>query len=400
VNKDKDDDTKSRDKNRTNHHTGSVAAEDDELTKWLIRLWARNEPPERLELWQMFGRNKAVRGEMIHHEDFRPGDKLDVEQANKLANEIMEAAQNDCDSLRRDSSYQLAVIDRNRRATPLVRRIGPISPVRSYAVMKIGDGDVEGGDDDENVSAHNVQLKYLQEGMSQLRWEKNRTDHVIGEMLVLQNNIIQKQQSVIDQFFDKLIVSFEKRQESEDRSLDRELAREKGRFMLNMWQDGVSTAKNLLPGFFGGTNGSSGAGNGATNGANGANGHNEKPSPERLLVTNFLTDVGRKPDLETSLFGNFEVQEQEDGSKKMVQTVPGIFKFEQFRLLIGVREGKLLDETLLELLPDSGHANRVTEDQVNKALAAGMPMGIGMAIQELFKLLKERRDGEEEHPAE
>jgi hypothetical protein len=321
VNKDKDDDTKSRDKSRANHHTGSVAAEDDELTKWLIRLWARNEPPERLELWQMFGRNKAVRGEMIHHEDFRPGDKLDVEQANKLANEIMEAAQNDCDSLRRDSSYQLAVIDRNRRATPLVRRIGPISPVRSYAVTKIGDGDSEGGDDDENVSAHNVQLKYLQEGMSQLRWEKNRTDHVIGEMLVLQNNIIQKQQSVIDQFFDKLIVSFEKRQESEDRSLDRELAREKGRFMLNMWQDGVSTAKNLLPGFFGGTNGS-GGGNGATNGTNGANGHNEKPSPERLLVTNFLTDVGRKPDLETALFGNFEVQEQEDGSKKMVQTVP------------------------------------------------------------------------------
>jgi hypothetical protein len=52
------------------------------------------------------------------------------------------------------------------------------------------------------------------------------------------------------------------------------------------------------------------------------------------------------------------------------------------------------------LLPDSGHENRVTEDQVNKALAAGMPMGIGMAIQELFKLLKERRDGGEEHPAE
>ena len=33
------------------NHQGSVAAEDDELTLWLNKLWARNEPPERIEVW-------------------------------------------------------------------------------------------------------------------------------------------------------------------------------------------------------------------------------------------------------------------------------------------------------------------------------------------------------------
>ena len=47
------------------HHPGSIAAEDEQLSLWLNQLWARGEPPERIEAWQSFGKNR--RGEMVFH---------------------------------------------------------------------------------------------------------------------------------------------------------------------------------------------------------------------------------------------------------------------------------------------------------------------------------------------
>src|SRR6516162_3585484 len=97
---------KEKDK-RYSPRTGSVVPEDPELAEWLHRLWARNEPPERIEVWQMFGRNKSIRGEMIHHQDFKPDAKVDNERATLIANEIIEAAQNDCDGVERKQHYQI-----------------------------------------------------------------------------------------------------------------------------------------------------------------------------------------------------------------------------------------------------------------------------------------------------
>jgi hypothetical protein len=71
MTRDRDED-KEKKKKRTEPRVGSVVPEDPELAEWLHRLWARNERPERIEVWQMFGRNRAIRGEMVHHEDFDP----------------------------------------------------------------------------------------------------------------------------------------------------------------------------------------------------------------------------------------------------------------------------------------------------------------------------------------
>jgi len=387
MSKDEKEESSNSKKNGRPNHTGSVAAEDPELTLWLNRLWARNEPPERIEVWQKFSRNKAIRGEMIFHEDFKFDSKLDVEQVNRLANEIMEAAQHDCDSARRgERDYDVVVIDRNRKASPLTRRLGPLIPKRQYALAKAGDVDE---DDDTPLDAHTLNLKYVQEGLNQTRWDKQRNDRVLGDVLLLMGNMIQELRTDQRALMSQHMSFFQQLQEAEDRRLDRELLREREKFKLSLYRDGVRTARNLLPGLFG-----DGAPQGApTNGAaNGTNGHTNGTqqsfgaSQERTLVDNFLNDC-EEAEISVALFGDFAVK---DG--KLSQIKPGIFSLEQFRALIGVRDGKLSPDTLDQLMPMSGHALAVTQEQIKAASDAGMTEGIGMALLELVGLRRRKKE--------
>lgn len=385
------------------NHPGSIAMEDEQLTLWLNRLWARNEPPERLEVWQMFGRNKAIRGEQIYHEDFKPGDKLDIEQANRLASDIIMTAQNDCDSTRREAWYQIAIIDRNRKASPLVRRLGPLQPKRSYALAKPGDFDDDDGDDGME-NARSLDLRFVKEGLEQSRWDKQRYDRVMGEMLILQNNIIERQQAQVDRLMTSHFTFFQQLQEAQDRALDRELLRKREDFKLGLWKDGMRTARNLLPGLFGGTEtgkptdtnrpsgGGSGGGNsGGTNGANAPQPPQDfGPSDERTLCDNFLTDIEEDEKLMIALFGEFEEVEG-----KWVQTKPGIFSFKQFTILVGVRDGRLSPNILDTLMPNSGNEDAINMDQVKKAQDAGVTDGIAMALIELVGLRQRKAEAEE-----
>jgi hypothetical protein len=374
------DDTK---KPAEHHHQGSVAAEDEALSLWLGQQWVR-ESPERIELWQMFGRK---RGEMIHHEDFKLGEKLDVEQANKLANDLLASAQNDCDSATKESKYQLAIIDRNRKSQPLVRGIGPLQPKRAYAITKAGADD----DDEDALDAKSIALKYAQIGITQTQWATNRNDRVVEGMLVLQHNIIKNQQEVLNNMFAQQVTMFKELQSAKNEELDRELIREREKFKRTLWEDGLRTVRNILPGFMN---------NGASNGtapnpppSNGnGNGHSTAPvkdygaSPERALVDNFLYDC-EKTKIDISLFGDWDDQ---DG--KLVQIKPGIFSAEQFYILVGVRNGRFPAEALDELMPDSGQKNAITEEQVKKAGEAGVTEGIGMAIIQLVALRKRAKE--------
>jgi len=361
------------------HHQGSVAAEDEALSLWLGQQWVR-ESPERIELWQMFGRK---RGEMIHHEDFKLGEKLDVEQANKLANDLLASAQNDCDSATKESKYQLAIIDRNRKSQPLVRGIGPLQPKRAYAITKAG-----ADDDDEDES---LNLRYAKTTLDECRWDKQRHDRVMDGMLLLQNSLIQDLRRDRAELMASNMAIFQQLQDAQDRALDRELIREREKFKRTLWEDGLRTVRNILPGFMN---------NGASNGtapnpppSNGnGNGHSTAPvkdygaSPERALVDNFLYDC-EKTKIDIALFGDWDDQ---DG--KLVQIKPGIFSAEQFYILVGVRNGRFPAEALDELMPDSGQKNAITEEQVKKAGEAGVTEGIGMAIIQLVDLRKRAKE--------
>jgi hypothetical protein len=379
-----------KDDKETPQHTGSVVAEDEALTTWLNRLWAREEPPERVELWQMFGRNKITFGEMIHHEDFKLGAKKDPEAANKLANEIIEAAQNDCDGARRESFYSLRVIDRNRKASPLTRRLGPYQPKRNYALASLRNVDTEDSDDEDSpIDPKTLDLKYLREGMEQVRWDKQRSDKVMGDVILMLGSMTSELRQQNTLLFQQNMALFEKSQELQDRALDRELLREKERFKLSLYKDGLRTARNLLPGLFGGgdNNGAAPAnGSNGTNSANSTNGAKYGTSAERTLVDNFLSDIEEDENLAIALFGDFE---ERDG--KLVQIKEGIFSFKQFEIFIKVRKGAMSPDELDRLMPNSGNELAITQEQVAKAGDAGVTEGIGTALLELVALRSRRK---------
>jgi hypothetical protein len=326
---------------------------------------------------------------MIYHEDFPPAAKIDVERANKIANEIMAAAQNDCDTVRKESTYQIVVIDRNRKASPLVRRLGPLQPKRSFAISKAA-GDLD--DDDNDLDSRGLLLKFIKEGLEQSKWDKNRNDRIVNGMLMLQDNIITKLTAANEKLMLQQITFFEKLQDAQDRSLDREVARKREEFKMTLWEDGMRTVRNLLPGLANSAKEQQQLND--TNGASrlpGSNGF----APEKALIDNFLHDCESK-NLDIALFGDYE---EENGKLKQVKE--GIFSFKQFAILIGVRDGGLPPSTLDQLMPDSGHPNAITNEQIEKARAIGVTDGIAMALVELVGLRQRAKMNFEEkemHP--
>jgi len=408
----KDDETKSE--NTRPNTSGTVIPENDDLTRWLNRIWARGEVPERIEVYQTFGRNRNTRGERIFFETFKVNEKLNIEQVVKLTNEILSECQHDCDSLpptqiRNGATYQLCVIDRNTRSEPLVRRLGPLTPKRAYAIAR---GDEEDLDDEDGPhDAKTLQLKYMQEGMEQVRWDKRRYDGVMGEMLLLQHNTIERLQNQQERLLDRVMLFFDKMQESQDRALDRELIREKEKFKLSLYRDGIRTAQNMLPRLFAGVQSHKKEANGANGHANGANGHangasamgaaaNEAakavygPSPERTLIDNFLQgceDEGGEA-LMLKLFGEYEDRDDD----KVVVTKPGVFSFDQYSILQKIRAGYLPPDAVDPLMPDSGHELAITEQQIKQAVEAGVTQGIGTAMIELVGLRRAKKGDDEE----
>lgn len=393
--KDKDD------KKVEQKHTGSVVPEDEQLTTELNRLWARSEPPERIEVWQVFGKEKRDKGEMIFHEDFSPEKnkafKEDPEKVNHLANEIIAAAQNDCDCTpkRREAYFQIHIIDRNRRAQPLVRRLGPLFPKRIAAIARSGDGD-EPDMDEEELSARSLELNRMKVGFDEARWGNVRNDRILGELLLLFRDTVQEQRSEIRELRAENRLAYQTMQEAEDRRAQREIALEKEKFKIGLMRDGVRTARNLLPGLFseakadqaanGHSNGTNGHhANGHSNGTNGA-GPKYGPSPERALLDNFINDC-EENNLSIKLFGDFE---EDNGT--LIQTKPGILTEKQGLIIMGVRNGYLPITTLDPIMPDSGHELEITMDQIKAAMDAGLTDGIGMALIELKEMRKKAQE--------
>jgi hypothetical protein len=394
MGKDKDGDKKERHP----HTQGTVIAEDEDLALWLNQLWARKEFPERIELFQAFGRNKLDLGECIHHHDLKePNVKLDIEQVAKLTNEFLSVAQNDCDVVQRKSWYLLRVIDYNRKAAPLVRRLGPLDPKRSYAIAKVGQGGDEEDADDEIMDPRSLAFRYNKENTEQNRWDKRRNDTIIGEMILLQDNIIKDLRQHNQLLMTQNMGMFQQMQESEDRKVQRDILLEEKKFSLYLKKEGLRTARNLLPSLFGPAEQPQPQqqmnGHGPTlvegNGTNGATDHG--PSRERTLVGNFLHDIDEEEELHIKLFGDFK----EGEGNKLVQIAPGIFHLKQYSILLGVAGGRLAPSALDQLLPlgpDETIEQRplaITKEQIAKAMNVGVTDGIGSALFEVVGLRKE-----------
>lgn len=378
-----------RDEGRDAPRIGSVTPEDADLATWLARFWTRSEYPERIEVWQVFGRNKLDRGEMVFHENFKPNDKLDPERVVKLANEMIEAAQNDCDCSERKRDYQIAVVDFNRKSSPLIRRLGPLSPKRSYLVKSAAHGGGHNGDEEEDgddlpLNIKSLDLARIKEANDQTRWDKQLVFRVLGEVLTMQRDIAmdlrtansqitQSQMQMMQQQMD----FFMRLQDAEDRRLDRDVRRKKEELKSQIIGDLFATLRNVLPGLVA-----------KEDDTPAMEGQPQRPKikaipPERMAVDNFLRDCVRETeDLLIPLFGKWE--KGPDGNGVLVE--PGIFSKQQFALLVGVQDGQLPVDALDALLPESGSAEAVTPDQLNAAFALPkMTTAIMLSVQEILK---------------
>jgi hypothetical protein len=328
---------------------------------------------------------------MIFHEDFSPekNKKFDVEQANRLANEIIATAQNDCDATpkRREAYFQIAIIDKNRRAVPLIRRIGPLRPQRHNALLRSGDSpDAES--EEEELSAQNLSLIRLKTGLEEARWGNIRNDRVLGELLMLYRDALQNNAEELRLLRAEAREREKAMQEALDLRLQREMMLEEKKFSIGLKKEALRMGRNLLPGLFAEARADQLPQNGHANG----NGHTENPQPqygtstERALVDSFLTDCEEEGLLET-LFG-----EAEEQNGKLVVTKPGILSPKQVRILVGVRLGFLPPDALDPVMPESGHALEITMKQITEAMDAGVTEGIGMALVELKEVRKQARE--------
>ena len=367
---------------------GPVHVDDKDLVTWLHRLWTRKVPPERIEVYQMFGRNHATRGEMVHHQDFfDKDDKHDVEACVRLCSEFHESAQNDCDSSERKMYYMIVVKDSNMGADPLTRRLGPLYPKRRY-LQRVGErGQADGEDDAEEDTdlrtGKSVALAYTRGNLEEGRADKNRYDRVMGELLLLQRDIIRGQQAWVDRMFEGRMAAFTQLQDAEDRSLDREASREWTKLKVILAKDGIRFARNMVPGFFAGESGEAGV---VTTKVDEKLARSYGPSLERTLVANFLADC-EADGITEALFGDCKV---EAGVLKLADpNKPGVFTLQQFAILVGVRDGALPPEALDDLMPDTGKS-AITGKQIDAAKSY-VTEGVGSAIFEIIGLRGKRR---------
>ena len=376
-----------RDARKEVQRTGSVDALDLELAKWLARLWTRDDGPTRIEVWQKFGQNKIDYGAMIHNEDFKAHSKYDIEQCVMLSNEIMDAAQHDCDCIEHKQSYELRVIDMARKGVPLARRIGPLRPQSHYLAKpgeEVNDEDEEGNG--KLTNAQTLALRYTEASIEATKWDKAHYGKVFGEVfLLLQNEVKEaRQQSTelmtqVRGMLTEVVGAIRSREEALSMEEERKEDREWRVFKRDLLKDGARTVRNLLPGFF------AGQGHGDTVPEEG------KPapmSPERMLVDNFLRDC-EDTGVIIKLFGDCEVKE---GKLKLVdETKPGIFTLAQFTILFNVQNNLVPTDALIALLPDSGRPEAITPDQIKRA-QPHMTEGVGTALLELVGLCQRRRD--------
>lgn len=379
---------------------GNTAPDDPALVEWLERLWTRDNPPERIEVWRVVGSNRDVRRAMVYYENFKPDERPDIEQCTKLAGEIMAAAQNDCDCAEKRSLYEVAVLDPFQKAAqPLLRRIGPLSPVRQYAIVG-PDGDLKPLEDDEDeLGLKPLAHRYLSKMFKALDRTLQQIHLAAGDVMQLQQGIIVNQQNHVQNLQQANMGLYGQMQDAQDRSLDREVAREREKMKTKAIGTGLGVGKNLLISWFGPP-----AGDDESESSDGSKKAASKPratSTEQRLVESFLEECKEDESLLVELFGDWKVDKGEltlaDIFVGRGLVRPGIFTPHQFGILISVRDGSASPDALDSILPNSGQEHEITLEQMLKAQPL-LSQSMFIALQQIRDLRERKRERIREKP--
>lgn len=115
---------------------------DEKLCWWLESEWHRHEGvsgPSRITLGTARGPHKDRMGRVVRDIPFGPGAKPDKERLIEITNELVGAAQSDCDAVGRATVYQIVIFDPARDSDTVGRHL-----------MRMEPSLLTGADDDED----------------------------------------------------------------------------------------------------------------------------------------------------------------------------------------------------------------------------------------------------------
>lgn len=387
---------------------GSVSADDNDLLKWLHGLWIRKDAPEKLEVFMVTGQKKDVRGPMIYHDDFKGNDDKNPEECALLVNKIIAAAQHDCNVTQTKSWYEVAVIDRNRMSAPLSFRIGPFFPKTQYLTRPGGARDAD-NEDEDLPPARSLSLAYIKESYAQIRWEKEQVYQILGQTLLMQQQMIaegRNENNVLRQSNISLFMTtqdaLDRKEDRDDRREDRQVQRARDKLFADGLREAGRIAGVYAPGLFRALlpqsvvqQGESAAAQQTASQQQQSNGPPDYgQSEEREYVEKFFRFIKDEKagdvSVDEKLLGDWidvdgVMQPNPDPSKA------GILKPDQVRLLIALSRGWCHPDRVDELSPESGHPNAITGEQLMAAQSI-VPQSAMACVFELLGLRADKRE--------
>lgn len=382
--------------------SGHVAPADPVFVEFLERLWTRENPPTRLEVWWMLGANKDVRRDLVFYENFRqpekPEDNWHIEHCARLAGEILRAVQDWTDGKRRPCSFQVAILDSYQQTKPLSKTIGPFHPEQAYAGVA-PDGEPQSYDDEEEdglIGMKPITHKYLSKMVRSMHRTMEQVHSVMGDFMQIQQNALQARDAANERLHMINAQLHESKQTAEDRAAERTVWVRKEEAKVKAIEGSLKVGTTLLYGWLGMPMEASGESAGAQGGdAQAARRH--PPSAEQQQVAIFLQEA-KEEKLSVALFGDWKNTDSltvQDVLAGIGQEKPGIFTPQQFGILLAVYQGLLPPDALDVLLTDSGMPQAITAEQTLRAQPlVTQPMAAAlMMIRQLRLAAREKRQG-------
>ncbi len=368
--------------------TGTTDPADSRLAGWIARQWRHDEQPTRIEANRMskVKRMWVREGVAAYSRTFKSSEKMDIDIAGKLANDIVGDCQAHCDAHPSKApgpiTYIVYLGDPGRSANArneLVERPVLLYPQRvifqpteaSAAGAGASDDDEDGDGDDSSANA--ALRRTLKVIGDREEWRTETEDTVIGDYIKAITDERKEYRAERKELHDmnmslakELLTHLRMNKELEILDKDREPARIYEMAKATLAKEGVgalSEGMKLVKYLVMGTK-------------SGSDAKALGPGLTRLqaIVHEFLADC-EKEKIDEVLFGKVV-----DGN--LVEA--GIFTLDQVRLLAQVSDGKRPDEDLEKLLPDSGDDLSIKSDQYQKAEPLLTKAGLGDAIKIVF----------------
>ncbi len=378
--------------------TGTTDPADRRLAEWIARQWRHDEQPTRIDAYRMtkVKRMFAREGVAAYSRTFKTSEKMDIDIAGKLSNDIVGDCQAHCDAHPSKApgpiTYAICMGDPGRSANArneMVERPILLYPQRlvfqpTEASASAATGDDEDDDDDEGGGAANAALRKTLKVMSEREeWRVETENTVVGDVVKMATEQWKAIHTAYMELTKAHVELLHKTRELDIIDKDREPTRvyEMAKATLakegvSALSEGVKVIKYLVMGAKHSDDETKTLGDG--------------PTRLQALVREFLNDC-EKEKIDEKLFGKVE-----DG--KIVEK--GIFTQEQVRLLVEVAESKRPDADLEKLLPDSGDALSITGEQYVAAEPVLEKAGLSDAIKIVFGFcIKARKTRTEEKPS-